>query len=83
MYYAVLFDVAHKSSVTFAGHVTSIRIESLFWDALCGEALRSGLPVNALVAQIDAARLEQAPAPNLASAIRQWLFARHAVAKSD
>lgn len=77
------FDVADKRSVTIAGHATSIRIESLFWDALCRAAAQSGLPVNALVAQIDAARLEQEPAPNLASAIRQWLFAQCAAGQAD
>jgi hypothetical protein len=30
--------------------------------------------VNALVAEIDAARLEADHPPNLTSAIRQWLF---------
>ena len=33
-------------------------------------------PVNALVAEIDAERLEADRPPNLTSAIRQWLFAR-------
>ncbi len=68
-------EVARKRSITIAGHETSIRIESLFWDALLAEAARQDLPVNALVARIDAERLGQDPAPNLASAIRQWLFA--------
>lgn len=71
-------DVARKRSITIAGHETSIRIESLFWDALLAEAARQGLPVNALVARIDAERLGRNPAPNLASAIRQWLYARAA-----
>jgi hypothetical protein len=34
--------------------------------------------VNALVAEIDIARLEAARPPNLTSAIRQWLFAQSA-----
>jgi predicted DNA-binding ribbon-helix-helix protein len=71
-----IFGPLEKHSVTVAGHPTSIRIESLFWEALCDSAVRSGLPVNALIAQIDAARLESATPPNLASAIRLWLFAQ-------
>ncbi|HEU4809577.1 MAG TPA: ribbon-helix-helix domain-containing protein [Sphingomicrobium sp.] len=34
------------------------------------------LPLNALIARIDAQRLEGSKAANLASAIRQWLFVR-------
>jgi predicted DNA-binding ribbon-helix-helix protein len=34
------------------------------------------LPVNALVAQIDAERVEADDPANLASAIRVWLFLR-------
>ncbi|WP_425505446.1 ribbon-helix-helix domain-containing protein [Sphingomonas lacunae] len=62
--------------MTIAGHATSLRIEPLFWRALVREAERLNLPTNALVARIDAERLAQAPSPNLASAIRQWLFSR-------
>ena len=66
-----------KRSVTIAGHETSIRLETLFWQALEQAARDEGLPVNALIAQIDVERLD-APgrAPNLTSAIRQWLFER-------
>ena len=71
---------AKKYSVTIAGHPTSVRIESLFWDALLSESRARGLPLNALVAQIDASRLAASPPaerpPNLASAIRLWLFAQ-------
>ena len=65
--------VADKRSVTIAGHETSISLEPIFWQALERGAGR-GLPVNALIARIDVERLE-APggAPNLTSAIRQWL----------
>jgi predicted DNA-binding ribbon-helix-helix protein len=65
-----------KYSVTIAGHPTSIRIESIFWEALIRESLLMGLPVNALIAQIDAERAARAVSPNLASAIRVWLFSR-------
>jgi predicted DNA-binding ribbon-helix-helix protein len=65
-----------KRSVTIAGHETSISLEPLFWRALEEAALEAGQPMNALIAGIDAERLESATPPNLASAIRQWLFAR-------
>ncbi|MFM6853373.1 MAG: ribbon-helix-helix domain-containing protein [Sphingopyxis sp.] len=70
-----VFRPAGKRSMTIAGHATSIRIEPLFWDALIRESVIRGLPVNALVAQIDVQRLAVEPPPNLASAIRLWVFA--------
>ena len=63
-----------KRSVTIAGHQTSISLEPMFWTALEEQARLSGRPVNALVAAIDAARLDAPAPPNLTSAIRQWLF---------
>jgi predicted DNA-binding ribbon-helix-helix protein len=65
-----------KRSVSIAGHATSISLEPVFWEALARAAQEDGVPVNALVARIDAERLEQAELPNLASAIRVWLFRR-------
>ena len=65
-----------KRSVLIAGHPTSISLEPNFWRALEDAARDVGQPVNALVAAIDAARLEVESPPNLTSAIRQWLFAR-------
>ena len=65
-----------KRSVLIAGHPTSISLEPMFWRALEDAARERGCPVNALVAEIDAARLDAAQPPNLTSAIRQWLFAR-------
>jgi predicted DNA-binding ribbon-helix-helix protein len=65
-----------KRSIMIAGHATSISLEPVFWDALREAAAAEGLPLNALVARIDAARVA-APLPaNLASAIRVWLFER-------
>jgi predicted DNA-binding ribbon-helix-helix protein len=68
-----------KRSVTIAGHETSISLEPLFWKALERAAMAEGLPINALIARIDVERLD-APggAPNLTSAIRQWLFLKEA-----
>ena len=65
-----------KRSVLIAGHATSISLEPMFWRALEAAARERGCPVNALVAEIDASRLEARPTPNLTSAIRQWLYAR-------
>lgn len=65
-----------KRSVTIAGHQTSISLEPAFWRALEREAGRRGLPFNALIAEVDAARLEAARPPNLTSALRQYLFGR-------
>jgi predicted DNA-binding ribbon-helix-helix protein len=68
------FAPPRKRSVLIAGHQTSISLEPMFWRALEAAARERGSPVNALVAEIDAARLEAARVPNLTSAIRQWLF---------
>jgi predicted DNA-binding ribbon-helix-helix protein len=66
-----------KRSVTIAGHETSISLEPLFWQALERAARDEALPVNALIARIDVERLDTpGGAPNLTSAIRQWLFLR-------
>ncbi|MFL6788925.1 MAG: ribbon-helix-helix domain-containing protein [Sphingomicrobium sp.] len=63
-----------KRSVTIAGHETSVSLEPMFWAALDQAAAATGQPLNALIARIDAERLEAASPPNLASALRQWLF---------
>jgi predicted DNA-binding ribbon-helix-helix protein len=68
------FGTPQKRSVTIAGHETSISLEPMFWAALERAAGDLSTPVNALIADIDSARLEARPIPNLTSAIRQWLF---------
>jgi predicted DNA-binding ribbon-helix-helix protein len=70
------FGTPRKRSVTIAGHETSISLEPAFWLALERAAVAQGLPINALIARIDAERLGSNPAPNLTSALRQWLFER-------
>ena len=65
-----------KRSIMIAGHATSISLEPVFWDALRAEAETQGLPLNALVARIDAERIAAPDPANLASAIRVWLFER-------
>ena len=64
-----------KRSVEIAGHKTSISLEPLFWDMLHEAADCANLPLNALVARIDAERLEAEHPPGLATAIRLWLVA--------
>jgi len=65
-----------KRSVTIAGHQTSISLEPIFWEALETAAADLALPLNALVAAIDHARIQTDDPPNLASAIRTWLLDR-------
>ncbi|MEM1303206.1 MAG: ribbon-helix-helix domain-containing protein [Pseudomonadota bacterium] len=60
-----------KRSLTLRGHRTSVSLEDLFWDAFRAIATRQGKPINALAAEIDAARdLET----GLASAIRLYVL---------
>ena len=63
-----------KRSITIAGHQTSISLEPVFWAALEAAARRRSVPLSALVAAIDAVRVAQRDAPNLASALRTWLL---------
>ena len=63
-----------KRSVTIAGHQTSISLEPLFWQALEAAAAERALPLNALIAEIDALRITADAPPNLASALRTWLL---------
>jgi predicted DNA-binding ribbon-helix-helix protein len=72
-----------KRSVLIAGHPTSISLEPIFWRALELTAHERGRPVNALIAEIDAARLDAGQPPNLTSAIRQWLFAERLKGSQD
>jgi predicted DNA-binding ribbon-helix-helix protein len=65
-----------KRSIMIAGHATSVSLEPVFWEALRAAAEAEKLPFNALVARIDAERVREADPPNLASAIRVWLFER-------
>ena len=79
---AALFAPPVKRSVTIAGHQTAISLEPLFWQALRAHAAGEGLPVNALIARIDVERLAAPAPPNLASALRCWLFDRQAKDKN-
>lgn len=61
-----------KHSLTLSGHRTSVSLEAEFWRAFREIAKAEGRPVNALAAEIDAAR---APDTGLASAIRLHVLA--------
>ena len=65
-----------KRSITIAGHATSISLEPVFWAALERAAAEQRVPLSALVARIDVLRIAVPAPPNLASALRSWLFAR-------
>lgn len=68
------FEGPVKRSVTIAGHPTSISLEPLFWRALEAAAADRAVPLNALIAAIDHARIQANDPPNLASALRSWLL---------
>jgi predicted DNA-binding ribbon-helix-helix protein len=55
-----------KHSLTLNGHRTSVSLEPEFWQAFRRVAAKTGKPINALAAEIDAARGDT----GLASAIR-------------
>lgn len=65
-----------KRSITIAGHPTSISLEPDFWRGLEAAAAETKLPLSALVARIDAERIAHPDPPNLASAVRVWLYRR-------
>lgn len=62
-----------KRSLTLNGHRTSVSLEDAFWAAFRRYATEDGRPINALAAEIDAAR---GPDVGLASAIRVWVLDR-------
>ena len=64
-----------KRSIEIAGHKTSISLEPLYWELLKQAAQAEALPINALVAQIDAERILAPVPPGLAGAVRLWLVA--------
>lgn len=60
-----------KHSVTLHGHRTSISLEDEFWAEFRAIAAEKDVPINALVAEIDAARGMDL---GLASAIRLYVL---------
>ncbi len=63
-----------KHSLTLHGHRTSVSLETAFWEAFCDIAKAKNVAVNALAAEIDAAR---AGDEGLASAIRVFVLRHH------
>lgn len=72
-----------KRSVEIAGHKTSISLEPLFWDLLRSAAEAENVPINALVARIDAERIQADNPPGLAGAIRIWLVTNLGVIRAQ
>ncbi|HHZ09811.1 MAG TPA: ribbon-helix-helix domain-containing protein [Rhizobiales bacterium] len=68
---------ARKRSISIRGHRTSFSLEQPFLDELAAIADARGIPVAALVAEVDAARPRES---TLSSALRvhvlEWLKAR-------
>jgi predicted DNA-binding ribbon-helix-helix protein len=62
-----------KRSLTLCGHRTSVSLEDEFWAAFREIAEAEDRPINALAAEIDAARDTDT---GLASAIRLYVLAR-------
>ena len=69
-----------KHSVTLRGHRTSISLEPEFWKAFRAIATRRGMPLNALVSEIDEAR---DPEAGLASAIRVFVLRDALAARNE
>ncbi|CAN5305033.1 hypothetical protein BH10PSE13_BH10PSE13_04190 [soil metagenome] len=78
-----LFVGPVKRSMTIAGHPSSISLEPPFWAALEAAAIDAKIPLNALVARIDAARVDAGARANLASVLRCWLLARALSDRAD
>lgn len=60
-----------KRSLSISGHRTSIALEAEFWAGLETMAAARGLPLAALIREIDEGRA----APNLSSAVRVAVLA--------
>ncbi|MEM1276202.1 MAG: ribbon-helix-helix domain-containing protein [Pseudomonadota bacterium] len=65
------FPRPKKRSVTLRGHRTSVSLEDPFWEIFCEIARSQGRSINALAAELDAAR---EPPASLASAIRLFVL---------
>ena len=60
-----------KRSISIAGHRISIAVEPAFWAGIDAMAQARGMPVAALIRDIDEAR----EVPNLSSAVRLAVLA--------
>ena len=66
----VTSPAVEKHSVRIAGHRTSVSLETAFWTRLCAIAAARGVPLAALVGDIDAGR----GTANLSSALRVFVL---------
>jgi predicted DNA-binding ribbon-helix-helix protein len=65
-----------KRSVSLRGHATSLALEPEFWLEIERLAAQSDVPLARFIASVDEARAAQdAPAGNLASALRLLVLA--------
>lgn len=67
-----------KRSIVIAGHRTSVSLEDAFWRRLQAIAAERRLSLNALAAEIDAARGDA----NLSSAVRVFVLETVSAARS-
>lgn len=67
-----------KKSFRLAGHSTSVALEPEFWAVLEAQAKASGLPLAALIGQVDLTRAGR----NLASALRVFVLQNKPVRES-
>ncbi len=65
-----------KRSIAIDGHRTSISLEPAFWEALERIAGEDGRSLPSLIADVDRRRLQEAPPPGLASALRVYTLRR-------
>ena len=64
-----------KRSITIHGHQTSVSLEDEFWDALAKIADTRKLSLNALVTEIDRARISpRGGGANLSSTLRVFVL---------
>lgn len=64
-------SLVEKRSVTIRGHRTSYSLEKPFYDDLVAISALRGMPLAALVAEVDAQRPREA---NLSSALRLFVL---------
>lgn len=74
---AVPYHPPVKRSIEIAGHSTSVSLEPIFWEMLRDAAKRENIPLNHLIARIDADRIQSDTPPGLAGALRIWLVSQN------
>lgn len=64
-----------RHSLSLGGHRTSIAIEDEFWAELKRIAHTRNTSLPRLIAEVDGARANETPPPNLGSALRLFVLA--------